>query len=144
MHNKPPQTDADQSGGPQFREAFERLAQIIREGLRHGHFRCTISSGIGKGKRRELVIEAGKSHKFTIPEEDCRAEAAPTAAISAMGTPEMQMTSRSSVIGAIPRPEARSTERRRAGREVFGETITLSKRRSGRPHPPGLAAARRA
>jgi hypothetical protein len=38
--------------------------------LRHGHFRCAISSGIGKGNRRELVIKAGKSHKFTIPEEE--------------------------------------------------------------------------
>ena len=24
----------------------------------------------GKGNRRELVIEAGKSHKFTIPEDE--------------------------------------------------------------------------
>src|SRR5262249_46342167 len=30
-------------------------------------------------------------------------------AIPAMGTPKMQITSRSSVIGGIPRPEARST-----------------------------------
>ncbi|WP_417719570.1 hypothetical protein [Salipiger sp.] len=29
-----------------------------------------ISSGIGKNNRRDLVIEAGKSHKFTIPEEE--------------------------------------------------------------------------
>ena len=70
MHNEPPRTDAEQSGGPQFREAFERLVQIVIDGLRHGHFRCVISSCIGKGNRRELVIEAGKSHKFTIPEEE--------------------------------------------------------------------------
>jgi hypothetical protein len=70
MHNEPPRTDAEQSGGPQFREAFERLVQIFIDGLRHGHFRCAISSCIGKGSRRELVIEAGKSHKFTIPEEE--------------------------------------------------------------------------
>jgi len=70
MHNQPTQTDAAQSGGPQFREAFDRLVQIVLDGLRHGHFRCTISSGIGKRNRRELVIEAGKSHKFTIPEEE--------------------------------------------------------------------------
>jgi hypothetical protein len=70
MHNEPHQKDALRSGGPKFREAFERLAQIVLDGLRHGHFRCTISSGIGKGNRRELVIEAGKSHKFTIPEDE--------------------------------------------------------------------------
>ena len=70
MHNEPTQTDAGQSGGPQFREAFECLIQIVLDGVRHGYFRCAISSGIGKGNRRELVIEAGKSHKFTIPEEE--------------------------------------------------------------------------
>ena len=70
MHNEPIQTGAGQCGGPQLREAFEHLVQIVLDGLRHGHFRCVISSGIGKGRRRELVIEAGKSHKFNIPEEE--------------------------------------------------------------------------
>jgi hypothetical protein len=58
------------SGGPQFREASERLNRIFVEGLRHGYFRCSISITIGIKNRRELVIEAGKSHKFTIPEEE--------------------------------------------------------------------------
>jgi hypothetical protein len=57
-------------GGPQFREALERIIQIVIEGLRHGHFRCSVSSVIGKANRRELVIEAGKSHKFNVPEEE--------------------------------------------------------------------------
>jgi hypothetical protein len=70
MRNEPPQADAERTAGPQFREAFDRLHQIIIEGLRHGHFRCVISSEIGKGSRRELIIESGKSHKFTIPEEE--------------------------------------------------------------------------
>jgi len=70
MHNDPLQTDTVQSGGPQFRQAFNRLVQVVLDGLHHGHFRCAISSGIGKGNRRELVIEAGKSHKFTIPEDE--------------------------------------------------------------------------
>jgi len=43
---------------------------VILDGLQHGHFRVAISSTIGKGNRRELVIEAGKSHKFTIPEDE--------------------------------------------------------------------------
>ena len=47
----------------------------------------------------------------------------------------MQITSRSSVIGGIPRPETRSTERRGAGREVFGEAIARCKRQSYRPDP---------
>ena len=70
MHNDTCHTDAEKVGGPQFSEASDRLMQIFREGLRHGHFRCSISSTIGKEKKRELVIEAGKSHKFTIPEEE--------------------------------------------------------------------------
>jgi hypothetical protein len=70
MHNDPRHTDPSLSGGPQFREAFDRLKQILLDGLRHGHFRCSISSGIGQGKKRELLIEAGKSHKFTIPEDE--------------------------------------------------------------------------
>jgi hypothetical protein len=70
MHNQSTQMDAGKSGGPQFREALDRLLQVFLDGLRHGHFRCAISSAIGKGNRREIVIEAGKSHKFTIPEEE--------------------------------------------------------------------------
>ena len=70
MHNEPPQTNAGGSGGPQYREVLERLVHIVLDGLRHGHFRCAISSIIGKGNRREVVIEEGKSHKFTIPEDE--------------------------------------------------------------------------
>jgi hypothetical protein len=70
MHGEPIQRSTGQSGGPQLREAFERLVQIVQDGLRHGHFRCAISSSIGKNNRRELFIEAGKSHKFNIPEEE--------------------------------------------------------------------------
>jgi hypothetical protein len=36
-------------------------------------------------------------------------------------TPNMQMTTRSSVIGESPRLEIRGTERREASREIFGE-----------------------
>ena len=67
MRDETTQKDAAQSGGPQFREAFDRLVQIVLDGLRHGHFRCAISSGIGKGNRRELVIEAGKSPQVHYP-----------------------------------------------------------------------------
>ena len=70
MHNELIQISAEQSGGPQLREAFERLFEIVQDGLRHGYFRFEISSAIVKGNRRELIIEAGKSHKFTIPNEE--------------------------------------------------------------------------
>ncbi len=62
--------DAGDAGGPQLREALHRIRQIVLDGLRHGHFRCTVSSSVGKGNRRDLVIEAGKSHKFTVPEDE--------------------------------------------------------------------------
>jgi len=65
-----PVGNSGQSSGPQFREAIDRLFQVVLEGLRHGHFRCSISSAMGKGNRREIVIESGKSHKFTIPEDE--------------------------------------------------------------------------
>jgi hypothetical protein len=61
---------ADKNGGPQLREAIELLIEVVHDGLRHGHFRFAVSSGVGKNNRREFVIEAGKSHKFTIPEEE--------------------------------------------------------------------------
>ena len=56
--------------GPQLKEALDQIGQIVLDGLSHGHFRATVSSAVGKGNRRELVIEAGKSHKFTIPEDE--------------------------------------------------------------------------
>jgi hypothetical protein len=70
MCNEPTLNDAGHSDGPQIRAALARLEQVVLDGLQHGHFRCTVSSAIGKGSRRELLIEAGKSHKFTIPEDE--------------------------------------------------------------------------
>ncbi len=70
MHNDSRPIDVGPAGGPQCREALGRLTQIVLDGLQHGYFRCSISGGIGNAKKRELVIEAGKSHKFTIPEEE--------------------------------------------------------------------------
>ena len=70
MPTHSPRADADATSGPQLRKALEQIRHIVLDGLRHGHFRCAISGAIGKGDRRELVIEAGKSHKFTIPENE--------------------------------------------------------------------------
>jgi hypothetical protein len=70
MRNESNQMVVQSSGGPQLRKALERLFEIVHDGLQHGYFRFEISSAIVKGNRRELVIEAGKSHKFTIPEEE--------------------------------------------------------------------------
>lgn len=54
----------------QIAEALAHLEKVVVEGLRHGFFDCSISCEIGNGGKRQLVIRAGKSHKFTIPEED--------------------------------------------------------------------------
>jgi hypothetical protein len=64
------QNVAGRSCGPQAYAALDRIIDVVLDGLRHGHFRCTISSAIVKNNKRDFVIEAGKSHKFTIPEDD--------------------------------------------------------------------------
>ncbi len=50
--------------------AFAQVRQIIEDGLRHGFFECAISGEIINGKKRRLVIKSGKSHHFTIAEEE--------------------------------------------------------------------------
>lgn len=70
MHEKTPHLDAALTSGPQLRQALDQIGRIVLDGLSHGYFRCTISSGIGRNNRRDVVIEAGKSHKFTIPEDE--------------------------------------------------------------------------
>jgi hypothetical protein len=54
----------------QVREALDRLEGLVVEGLKHGFFDYSIACEIGSGGKRHLVIRAGKSHKFTIPEEE--------------------------------------------------------------------------
>ncbi len=56
--------------GGQLGEALGRLRSLVVEGLKHGFFDYSISCEVGNKGRRQLVIRAGKSHKFTIPEDD--------------------------------------------------------------------------
>ncbi len=56
--------------GRQVREALERIRDLVIDGLKHGFFDYSITCEIGNGGKRHLVIQAGKSHKFTIPEDD--------------------------------------------------------------------------
>jgi hypothetical protein len=53
----------------QVREALDRLEDLFIDGVKHGFFRCSITCETLNGKRH-VVIEAGKSHKFTIPEHE--------------------------------------------------------------------------
>ena len=56
--------------GRQLRDAIDHLERIIVDGLRHGFFEYAISCETVHSRKRQLVIRAGKSHKFTIPEDE--------------------------------------------------------------------------
>ncbi len=56
--------------GGQLGEALDRLLGLVVDGLKHGFFDYSISCEVGNKGRRKLVIRAGKSNKFTIPEDD--------------------------------------------------------------------------
>ena len=53
--------------GNQFRQAMSKMDQLVTESIKHGHFKMTVEGQIGKGKRREVIINAGKEYKYTIP-----------------------------------------------------------------------------
>ena len=54
----------------EIEKAEEKLLGEIREGLRHGFFDYSVSCEIVTGRMRRLTIKAGKSHQFTIPEDE--------------------------------------------------------------------------
>jgi hypothetical protein len=54
-------------GSGQIREALDQLEELVVDGLKHGFFDYSIACEIVAGGKRQLVIRAGKSHKFTIP-----------------------------------------------------------------------------
>jgi hypothetical protein len=56
--------------GRQVREALDRLQGLVVEGLKHGFFDYSVSGEIVHGRKRRLIIKAGKSHQFTIPEDE--------------------------------------------------------------------------
>lgn len=58
------------AGSGQLREALDRLEGLVVDGLKHGFFDYSIACEVANGGKRQLVIRAGKSHKFTIPEDE--------------------------------------------------------------------------
>jgi hypothetical protein len=54
----------------QVREALDCFEGLVLDGLKHGFFDYSISCEIGIGGKRQLLIRAGKSHKFTIPPDE--------------------------------------------------------------------------
>jgi hypothetical protein len=56
--------------GEQTREAFECIESLLLDGLQHGFFEISINCWLATGKKRELIIKAGKSYQFRIPENE--------------------------------------------------------------------------
>jgi hypothetical protein len=55
---------------PVPKEVLAHLEKLLAEGLRHGFFEVSIRCEVKSHRRRELIITAGKSHKFYISEDD--------------------------------------------------------------------------
>jgi hypothetical protein len=54
----------------QVREALDRLEALVVDGIKHGFFEYSIACEVANAGKRQLVIRAGKSHKFTIREDE--------------------------------------------------------------------------
>ena len=54
----------------QFNDALRYIEKIVTDGLRHGFFDFSITCEMTNGGKRQLVVRAGKSHKFNIPEDE--------------------------------------------------------------------------
>ena len=55
-----------------LRAALAWLNDLLMDGLDHGFFDCIITCELVSERKRRLVIKAGKSHQFTIPEDELR------------------------------------------------------------------------
>ena len=54
----------------QLEKAIAKVTSELREGLKHGFFDYRLRGEIVSGRKRQLVLEAGKKYKFTILEEE--------------------------------------------------------------------------
>jgi hypothetical protein len=52
------------------RAALDLIEVLLIEGIKHGHFDYSVTCEIGTNGRRLLIVKAGKSHKFSIMEQD--------------------------------------------------------------------------
>ena len=52
------------------RSALDLIEGLLVEGIKHGHFDYAVTCEMGNKGRRLLIVKAGKSHKFAIPESD--------------------------------------------------------------------------
>jgi predicted hotdog family 3-hydroxylacyl-ACP dehydratase len=63
-----PAPGAGRSG--QFAEVLRHIEQVLTEGLRHGFFECSIAGETTNGGKRQVVVRAGKSHKFNLSKDE--------------------------------------------------------------------------
>jgi hypothetical protein len=56
-------------------KAIAKIEAEVREGVSHGHFDLAISCKIGNSGKRELLVKAGKNHKYLIPEDELKQSA---------------------------------------------------------------------
>ena len=45
------------------------MIRLFDEGVRFGHFEMTITVDTENSRRRRVIVNAGKKHKFLIPED---------------------------------------------------------------------------
>jgi hypothetical protein len=45
---------------------MEKLTATVRDGIVHGYFEVTISGRAASGGRTEVIIAAGKKHRFLL------------------------------------------------------------------------------
>lgn len=53
-----------------LQKALEAVRQCVIDGLRHGHFKCTVTVETMNNQNRRLTIGAGKSYRFYIAASD--------------------------------------------------------------------------
>jgi hypothetical protein len=53
-------------------KAIEKLIEEVQAGVEHGFFECLVTCEIVNGRKRRLIIKAGKSHQYMIPEEEIK------------------------------------------------------------------------
>ena len=56
-------------------KAIAKIETEIRDGLSHGHFDLAISCKIGNSGKRELLVKAGKNHKYLISVDELKRSA---------------------------------------------------------------------
>jgi hypothetical protein len=50
--------------------ALKKIEEEVIAGLAHGHFEIHLTCKIGNAGRRELIVQAGRHHRFLIGEDE--------------------------------------------------------------------------